>query len=59
MSFKYIYRCALCVLLLVATPTNEVNAQATQVVKTVSKWFGKKAAKEGAEEIKNMSQIGG
>ena len=51
MSFKYIYRCALCVLLLAATPTNEVNAQATQVVKTVSKWFGKKAAKEGAEEV--------
>lgn len=51
MSFKYIYRCVLCVLLLVATPTNEVNAQATQVVKTVSKWFGKKAAKEGAEEV--------
>ena len=51
MSFKYIYRCALCVLLLAVTPTNEVNAQATQVVKTVSKWFGKKAAKEGAEEV--------
>lgn len=51
MSFKYIYRCTLCVLLLAATPTNEVNAQATQVVKTVSKWFGKKAAKEGAEEV--------
>jgi hypothetical protein len=39
------------VLLLAVTPTNEVNAQATQVVKTVSKWFGKKAAKEGAEEV--------
>ena len=51
MSFKYIYRCALCVLLLVATPTNEVNAQATQVIKSVSKWFGKKAAKEGTEEV--------
>lgn len=51
MSSKYIYRCALCVLLLAVTPTNEVNAQATQVVKTVSKWFGKKAAKEGAEEV--------
>ena len=51
MSFKYIYRCTLCVLLLAVTPTNEVNAQATQVVKTVSKWFGKKAAKEGAEEV--------
>ena len=51
MNFKYIYRCVLCVLLLVATPTNEVNAQATQVIKSVSKWFGKKAAKEGAEEV--------
>ena len=51
MSFKYIYRCTLCLLLLAVTPTNEVNAQATQVVKTVSKWFGKKAAKEGAEEV--------
>ena len=51
MSFKYIYRCALCVLLLVATPTNEVNAQATQVIKSVSKWFGKKATKEGTEEV--------
>lgn len=51
MSFKYIYRCALCVLLLVATPTNEVNAQATQVIKSASKWFGKKAAKEGTEEV--------
>lgn len=55
MSFKYIYRCALCVLLLVATPTNEVNAQATQVIKSVSKWFGKKAAKEGAEEVIEQS----
>ena len=51
MSFKYIYRCTLCVLLLAAMSTNEVNAQATQAVKTVSKWFGKKAAKEGAEEV--------
>ena len=51
MSFKYIYRCALCILLFTVVPTTEVNAQATQVVKAVSKWFGKKAAKEGAEEV--------
>lgn len=51
MSFKYIYRCALCILLFTVVPTTEVNAQATQVVKSVSKWFGKKAAKEGAEEV--------
>ena len=51
MSFKYIYRCALCILLFAVVPTTEVNAQATQVVKAVSKWFGKKAAKEGAEEV--------
>ena len=50
MSFKNIIKCFLCISLLVATPAQEANAQVGQAVKsatkTISKWFGKKAAKE-------------
>ena len=39
-----------CSVLLASFPTTQIHAQAAQVVKAVSKMFGKKAAKEVAEE---------
>lgn len=49
-NFKNIYIFIMCSMLLVSIPTTHVNAQAAQVVKSISKIFGKKAAKEVAEE---------
>lgn len=49
-NFKNIYIFIMCSMLLVSIPTTHVNAQAAQVVKSISKIFGKKAAKELAEE---------
>lgn len=49
-NFKNICIFIMCSMLLVSVPTTHVNAQAAQVVKSISKIFGKKAAKELAEE---------
>lgn len=49
-NFKNTYRVIICIVLLVHVPIMPVYAQTAQVVKSISKIFGKKAAKEAAEE---------
>ena len=61
MIFKHLQKYILCIALLCTMPAVETNAQATQTFKSVSKWFVKKTAKEGAEEaveqgVKNISK---
>lgn len=59
MNFRNIIRCILCISLFITVPTPNANAQVGQAVKSVSKtvgkWFGEKAAKEGAEEVIEQS----
>lgn len=58
MNFRNICKILICTVLLTIAPTREADAQAGRVVKSavtksysaVSRWFGKKAAKEAGEE---------
>lgn len=49
-NFNTIYLYIICSVLFVSAPTIQTHAQAAQIVKSISKMFGKKAAKEVAEE---------